>query len=67
MEIATYYLACHKVEEAIENLCKGSMFREALVLAKCRLMENDPVTLGVIEKWAKHSLLTGNFEVSAQW
>lgn len=67
VEIATYYLACHKVEKAIDTLCERLMFREAFVLAKCRLIENANVILDIIEKWAKHSLLMGNFESSAQW
>lgn len=67
IEIATYYLACHKVDAAIDILCDRSMFQEALVLAKSRLMENDKTILDILEKWAKHSLLIGNFEASAQW
>lgn len=43
------------------------MFREALVLAKCRLMENDKTITEIVEKWAKDALLKGVFELSAQW
>lgn len=67
LEIATYYLACHRVEEAIDVLCQNAMFREAVVLAKCRFMENDNSVFGIMEKWAKHALLTGNFEAAALW
>lgn len=67
LEIATYYLACHKVEEAINMLCTRNMFAEALVLAKCRLMDNDNTIHEIIDKWAKYALMIGNFEASAHW
>ncbi|XP_018568237.1 gem-associated protein 5 isoform X2 [Anoplophora glabripennis] len=66
VEIATYYLACHKVEEAIDALCEGAMYREALVLAKCRLPEDDSTITNVMNRWAKYSVIVGNFEAAAQ-
>ncbi|KAJ8984371.1 hypothetical protein NQ317_003519 [Molorchus minor] len=66
IEIATYFLACHKVQEAINVLCDRSMFREALALAKSRLPENDPGIKKIIELWASYSLIVGNFETGAQ-
>lgn len=67
VEIATYYLACHKVEEAINALCEGTMYHEALALAKCRLPEDSSAVTQIMEKWAKYSVLVGNFEAAAQW
>lgn len=67
IEIANFYLACHKVEEAINVLCNGTMFREALALAKCRFPEDNPFVTEIMEKWAKYSVTVGNFEAAAQW
>ncbi|KAK5643800.1 hypothetical protein RI129_007645 [Pyrocoelia pectoralis] len=66
VEASFYYLACHKIEEAIEALCSGSYFREALILAKSRLSLTDPIINNVIERWAKYSISVGSYEVAAQ-
>lgn len=66
-EVAAYYLACHKVEEAIEALATGGLFREALALAKSRLGEEDALATNILERWATSSLFEGNFEIAAQW
>ncbi|CAH1174063.1 unnamed protein product [Phaedon cochleariae] len=66
LEVATYFLACHKVEQAINCLCEAQMFKEALALAKCRFTENDVAVQEVLDKWAKHSVYVGNFEIAAQ-
>ncbi|KAJ8913468.1 hypothetical protein NQ315_013848 [Exocentrus adspersus] len=64
LEIASYYLACHKVEQAIDILCEAAMFREALALAKCRLAEDNSAVTNIIEKWAKQTLY-GKYEDAA--
>uniref|UniRef100_A0A1Y1ML03 Uncharacterized protein n=1 Tax=Photinus pyralis TaxID=7054 RepID=A0A1Y1ML03_PHOPY len=66
VEASFYYLACHKVEEAIEALCSGSYYREALILAKTRLSNSDPIINNVIERWAKYAASVGCYEVAAQ-
>uniref|UniRef100_A0A6P7G133 Gem-associated protein 5-like isoform X3 n=1 Tax=Diabrotica virgifera virgifera TaxID=50390 RepID=A0A6P7G133_DIAVI len=65
LEIAIYHLACHKVEEALAVLCEGGLFREAVALAKCRMMGKDIID-NVIEKWAVQMRFDGNFEIAAQ-
>lgn len=67
IETSSYFLACHKLDEAINVLCTGNMYREALALAKCRLPENDPTINEVIRKWATYCSFSGNFEIAAQW
>ncbi|EFA02425.1 gem-associated protein 5 [Tribolium castaneum] len=64
-ETAMYFLACHKIEEAINSLCTSLMFKEALVLAKQRLPENSVFITEVTQKWAEHCVTTGNFENAA--
>jgi len=60
------YLLNGKVEEAIEVLVKRKLFREALVLAKIRLSNDDPLTIDVQEKWVHHLTFTGNYELAAK-
>lgn len=67
VETASYFLACHKVEDAIMALCGGTLYREALAVAKCRLSEGDPLIDDITQKWATYCTNTGNFEVAAQW
>ncbi|KAL1490629.1 hypothetical protein ABEB36_013290 [Hypothenemus hampei] len=65
LEAVTYLLICHKVEESIDFLCERSMFREAYVLGKTRLGRKSAVVDGILEKWAKHSVYQGNYELAA--
>ncbi|RZC35001.1 gem-associated protein 5, partial [Asbolus verrucosus] len=54
LETAMYFLACHKVEEAINCLCLSFMFKEALALAKHRLPNNSEIITTVTVKWADY-------------
>jgi gem associated protein 5 len=65
LETAMYFLACHKVEEAVNCLCLNSMFREALALTKQRFPEDSDMITKVTEQWAEHCTNTGNFENAA--
>lgn len=67
LETAAYFLACHKVEQAIEALVSGGLHREALALAKSRLGEDDALVTGILQRWATSSMFDGNFETAAQW
>lgn len=66
LDCAMYFLACHKIEQAIDILATRSMFKEAVALAKSRLPEDSPIITELIEKWAKHCVSNGNFEIAAQ-
>lgn len=66
-ETSSYYLACHKVEEAICVLCDAHLYYEALVIAKCRLSSNDPIVNEILQKWINRTIFTGNFEIAAEW
>ncbi|KAK4887150.1 hypothetical protein RN001_003421 [Aquatica leii] len=66
IEAAYYFLACHKVEEAIEALCFGSYYREALILAKSRLSTTDPIIENILKRWASYSASVGKYEIAAQ-
>lgn len=67
LEVAAYFLACHRIEQAIEALVTGGFFREALALTKSRLGEEDPLVFSILERWATSSMFDGNFEIAAQW
>ncbi|KAF5277597.1 hypothetical protein FQA39_LY06090 [Lamprigera yunnana] len=66
VESAYYYLMCHKVEEAIEVLCAGRYYREALLLSKTRLSAKDPLIETILKRWAEYSTSTGKYETAAQ-
>ncbi|CAH0561332.1 unnamed protein product [Brassicogethes aeneus] len=66
LEITTYLLAQHKVSEAVDILCEHVMFREALALAKCRLIGDVKTVEKINEKWAANAVSTGQFELAAQ-
>ncbi|XP_076270678.1 gem nuclear organelle associated protein rigor mortis [Rhynchophorus ferrugineus] len=65
LEVVTYLLACHQVEESIYYLCDQEMFKEAFVLAKTRFGENSPMLKTVSQKWATRLVHNGNFELAA--
>lgn len=67
LETAMYFLACHKIEEAIDCLSQNCLFKEALALAKYRLPESSDIITKVVEEWAEHCTNTGNFENAAYW
>ncbi|XP_057667070.1 gem-associated protein 5-like [Diorhabda carinulata] len=65
VETATYYLACHKVQKAIDILCEANMHREAYTLVKCRMLGKE-VEHEILGRWAKQAEIDGNFEQAAQ-
>ena len=66
LEAASYLLACHKIEDAIEVLCNATLYREAVVLAKCRLAKSDPAIDDILKRWATYGIMNGSFEISTQ-
>ncbi|KAF2903378.1 hypothetical protein ILUMI_02814 [Ignelater luminosus] len=65
-KVASYYLACHKIEQAINTLCASKNYLEAYVLAKCRLVSTDVLISDVLLRWAEYSVSTGSYEIAAQ-
>lgn len=61
-----YYLACHKVEEALNLLCENSLHREALAIARAHLPEDDPQVENIYALWAERAAGVGNFEQAAK-
>ncbi|KAL3266941.1 hypothetical protein HHI36_011091 [Cryptolaemus montrouzieri] len=66
LEIAAYYIACQNVQKAIECLCEREMFKEALVLAKCRLPADNLFEEDILHQWATFSTYCGSLETAAQ-
>ncbi|XP_038109419.1 protein rigor mortis [Culex quinquefasciatus] len=60
-----YFLASHKITEAIENLCQHKYYREAWVICKLRKAADDPVREKVCTEWAQYLETTGNLEGAA--
>ncbi|XP_028403768.1 gem-associated protein 5-like [Dendronephthya gigantea] len=50
---ALYYLSCHKVYEAIYMFKTAGMYREAIALAKVRLLPSDPLLLDLYSSWGR--------------
>ncbi|KAI9004278.1 WD40-repeat-containing domain protein [Phycomyces nitens] len=48
---ATCYTACSRIYEAIEVCRKGSKFREAIILAKIRLPQNEALLSNLFSEW----------------
>ncbi|KAJ9592049.1 hypothetical protein L9F63_001428, partial [Diploptera punctata] len=63
---ASYLLACHKVNDAIDLLVTHHLFREAVAIAHCRLGPEDPTVKKVISAWAKHVAAEGNYELAVE-
>ncbi|KAK7873397.1 hypothetical protein R5R35_000194 [Gryllus longicercus] len=63
---ASYLLACHKVEEAIQLFLHHHLFREALTVAKLRLSEEDPLTISIVRDWSQQQILDGHYERAAE-
>ncbi|CAK9799473.1 Gem-associated protein 5 [Anthophora quadrimaculata] len=61
----SYLLCIHKTYKAIEVFQDANLYKEAYVLARCKLESDDPVLTNVLRDWAKYSVNTGNFEQAA--
>ncbi|XP_017772200.1 PREDICTED: gem-associated protein 5 [Nicrophorus vespilloides] len=66
LEAASYFLACHEIEKAIDVMCVGGFYREALVLAKSRMPTNTKLADDIMGKWSTFCLYNGRFDVAAQ-
>jgi len=66
VKASTYLLALDKVEESVEMLLKGRIYRDALTLAKLRLGEDHPLIETILQQWAERAALGGNVLQSAK-
>ncbi|XP_055597200.1 protein rigor mortis [Uranotaenia lowii] len=60
-----YFIACHKIDESIDTLCKHKFFREAWAIAKLRKADDDPIREQVCTEWAQYLESVGNMEGAA--
>lgn len=68
LEKAVSYLLCiHKTYEAIELFLNAKMYKEAYVLAKCKLDVDDPVLTKILQFWAQYAAHCGQIEQAAHW
>ncbi|XP_053399556.1 gem-associated protein 5-like [Mercenaria mercenaria] len=63
---ASYFLACHKVYEAIRLFKRHKLFKEAIALAKARLSPLDPALEELYTLWAQQLTKDGNYEQAAK-
>lgn len=68
VEKAVSYLLCiHKIYEAIDAFLQANMYKEAYVLARCRLDSNDLFLTKILESWSDWSASNGQLEQAAHW
>ncbi|KAL4230770.1 Gem-associated protein 5 [Mactra antiquata] len=63
---ASYFIACHKVYEAIRLFKRHKLFKEAIALAKARLSPLDPALEELYTLWAQQLTKDGNYEQAAK-
>ncbi|KAG7201057.1 hypothetical protein KM043_017605 [Ampulex compressa] len=61
----SYLLCVHKIYEAIRVFTDACMYKEAFVLARCRLDSDDPAVKELLLDWLQHDIDTGHFEPAA--
>lgn len=57
-----YFLASHKIAEAIDYLCQHKYYREAWAICKLRKAADDPGRERVCTEWAQYLETNGNLE-----
>ncbi|XP_076633112.1 gem nuclear organelle associated protein rigor mortis isoform X2 [Colletes latitarsis] len=61
----SYLLCIHKTYKAIKVLQDANLYKEAYVLARCKLESDDPVLTDVLKNWATYDVRVGYFEEAA--
>ncbi|XP_025162758.1 gem-associated protein 5 [Harpegnathos saltator] len=66
VEKAVSYLLCvHKIYEAIKAFVDARMYKEAYVLARFKLADDDPTLAVVLQSWAHYATTAGQLEQAA--
>uniref|UniRef100_A0A4Y0BHD3 WD_REPEATS_REGION domain-containing protein n=1 Tax=Anopheles funestus TaxID=62324 RepID=A0A4Y0BHD3_ANOFN len=60
-----FFLASHKADSSIEELCDAKYYREAWVICRLNKTPDDPMLEQVANKWAHHLNDIGNYEAAA--
>lgn len=66
VKAASYLLSVHKVYEAIDLLKSQQLYREAIALAKARLLPEDPVMKSLYTTWAAILERDGHYSNAAK-
>ncbi|XP_043268004.1 gem-associated protein 5 [Venturia canescens] len=62
----SYLLSIHKIHRAIEIYIDQKMYKEAYVLARCKVDKEDEILTKILNEWANNASRDGNFEEAAQ-
>lgn len=65
LQAATYFMAMHRHVEAIEMLMSKNYFKEALLIGRVYLQDDDPLLVTISDKWITHLEMSGNLTGSA--
>uniref|UniRef100_A0A182WA53 Uncharacterized protein n=1 Tax=Anopheles minimus TaxID=112268 RepID=A0A182WA53_9DIPT len=60
-----FFLASHKADSSIAELCDAKYYREAWVICRLNKTPDDPMLEEVATKWAHHLIVIGNYEAAA--
>uniref|UniRef100_A0A182MVR0 Uncharacterized protein n=1 Tax=Anopheles culicifacies TaxID=139723 RepID=A0A182MVR0_9DIPT len=60
-----FFLASHKADSSIVELCDAKYYREAWVICRLNKTPDDPMLQEVATKWAQHLNVIGNYEAAA--
>ncbi|XP_063992664.1 gem-associated protein 5 [Diachasmimorpha longicaudata] len=65
MKAASYLLSLHKIHAAIDVLLQGKLYKEAYVIAKCKLDPHDEIFKEINREWLGAVIKSGSFEEAA--
>uniref|UniRef100_A0A1A9WWF4 WD repeat-containing protein 55 homolog n=1 Tax=Glossina brevipalpis TaxID=37001 RepID=A0A1A9WWF4_9MUSC len=65
LQAATYMIAIHHHQDAIQMLLNQKYFKEALLIGRIYLQAEDPLINTIIEEWINHLCLVGNLTGAA--
>ncbi|KAL9912557.1 protein rigor mortis [Glossina fuscipes] len=65
LQAATYMLAIHRHQDAIQMLLNQKYFKEALLIARIYLQAEDPLINTITEQWINHFCTVGNLTGAA--
>lgn len=66
LHAAQYFVCCNQVKRAITMLCDNKHYREAVVLARTHLLDDDPFLIETVMTWAAKLKYGGSYDLAAK-
>ena len=61
-----YFICCNQVKKAITLLSDNKHYREAVVLARTHLLDDDPFLIDIVTLWASKLKYGGSYDMAAK-